>query len=179
MSGNILTGDKIKLRAIEPSDLEFMYSVENDPMLWKFGNTLIPFSRHQIEQYILSSQHDLYAEKQLRMMIDLLFSENQPKTIGMVDLYEFDPHHNRAGVGIFILPDERSKGYALEAIHLLSSYCFEILKIHLLHCSITVNNIPSIRLFEHAGFLQCGIKKEWRNIDDSWVDELMFQLIRP
>jgi len=179
MSRNVLYGDNIKLRAIEPSDLDFMYAIENDSANWRVGNTLIPYSRHQIEQYILSSQHDLYAEKQLRLMIDLLPPESEKKTIGIIDLYDFEPQHERAGVGVFVIPEEQEKGYATEALRVLIRYCFEILKLHMLHCNITANNLASIRLFEKAGFQRCGIKKEWRFIDNCWMDELMFQQIRP
>jgi diamine N-acetyltransferase len=178
MTGNVLYGENIRLRAIEPADIDFMYTIENDPAIWRVGNTLVPYSRHQIEQYILSSQHDLYSEKQLRLMIDLPLAENGKKTIGVIDLYDFDPQHQRAGVGIFVLPEEQEKGYATEALRLLIRYSFEILKLHMLHCNITADNAPSIRLFEKAGFIQCGNKKEWRYLDNCWMDELMFQLIR-
>jgi diamine N-acetyltransferase len=178
MRENLLYGVNVRLRAIEPTDLDFIYTIENDPMIWHAGNTLIPYSRHQLEQYIHSSQHDLYSEKQLRLMIDHLLPENEKKTIGVIDLFDFEPHHGRAGVGIFVLPEEQEKGYATEALQVLIRYCFEILKLHMLHCNITADNTPSIRLFEKAGFLQCGLKKEWRNLNNGWMDELMYQLIR-
>jgi diamine N-acetyltransferase len=178
MTSNILTGENIQLRALEPGDLDFMYLIENDPMTWRVGNTLIPYSRHQLEQYILSAQHDLYSEKQLRLMIDLFIPGNEKKTIGMIDLYDFEPRHERAGVGIFVLPEEREKGYALEVVQVLIRYCFETLKLHNIHCNITSDNTASIRLFEKAGFTQCGLKKEWRHVDNYWMDELIFQLIR-
>jgi len=179
MSKNALNGDNIRLRAIEPGDLDFLYTIENDPEIWRVGNTLIPYSRHQLEQYILSTQHDLFTEKQLRLMIDLLLPENKKKTIGVVDLYDFEPQNQHAGIGIFILPEEQEKGYATEALQVLIRYCFDILKLHMLYCNITAGNTSSIRLFKKAGFIQCGVKKEWRYLDDCWMDELMFQLIRP
>jgi diamine N-acetyltransferase len=179
MSNNALNGDNIRLRAIEPGDLDFLYTIENDPEIWLVGNTLIPYSRHQLEQYILSTQHDLFTEKQLRLMIDLLLPENKKKTIGVVDLYDFEPQNQHAGIGIFILPEEQEKGYATEALQVLIRYCFDILKLHMLYCNITAGNTSSIRLFKKAGFIQCGVKKEWRYQDDCWMDELMFQLIRP
>lgn len=179
MSKNALNGDNIRLRAIEPGDLDFLYTIENDPEIWRVGNTLIPYSRHQLEQYILSTQHDLFTEKQLRLMIDLLLPQNKKETIGVVDLYDFEPLNQHAGIGIFILTEEQEKGYATEALQVLIRYCFDILQIHMLYCNITAGNTSSIRLFKKAGFIQCGLKKEWRYLDNCWSDELMFQLIRP
>jgi diamine N-acetyltransferase len=175
---NALVGNNIRLRAIEPGDLDFMYSIENDPVIWRVGNTLIPYSRHQLEQYILSSQHDLYSEKQMRLMIDRILPENNKKTIGVIDLFDFEPQHRHAGVGIFIMPEEQEKGYAAESLQVLIRYCFEILNLHQLYCNITADNTSSIRLFEKAGFIRCGHKKEWRLLDNIWMDELMFQMIR-
>jgi len=179
MTKNLLFGKNIRLRALEPGDLDFLYSIENSTDTWRVGNTLIPYSRHHLEQYILSSQHDLFAEKQLRLMIDLNVQQKESQTIGVIDLYDFEPQHKHAGIGIFLLPEEQGKGYATEALEILIRYCFDVLKLHMIYCNITADNIPSIRLFEKAGFIQCALKKEWRKIDDRWMDELTYQLIRP
>jgi diamine N-acetyltransferase len=177
MPENILRGARTQMRAIEPGDLDFLYTIENDPEIWRVGNTLVPYSRYQLEQYILTTHHDLYIEKQLRLMIDLILPKGGRRTIGVIDLYDFDPVHKRAGVGIFVVPEEQRKGYAYEVLQSLIRYCFEILKLHMLHCSISTDNTPSIRLFQKAGFVQCGLKKEWRALRDGWMDEMMFQLI--
>jgi diamine N-acetyltransferase len=71
MKKKILEGESIKLRAVEPGDVEFIYQMENDAETWVAGNTVVPFSRFQIEQYALSTQHNIYSEKQLRLMIEL------------------------------------------------------------------------------------------------------------
>jgi diamine N-acetyltransferase len=174
----MLKSQDIQLRAIEPSDLDFIYILENDPEVWQVGNTLIPYSKYQIEQYVLSTQHDLFSEKQMRLMIDRVLPGPGNIPIGAVDLYDFDPYHKRAGVGIILIPEERGKGIAQEALSLLVRYCFEILDLHQLFCSITEGNIPSIRLFEQCGFIQCGTRKEWRFLNGTFMDELMFQLIK-
>jgi len=173
----MLQTNAIRLRAIEPSDLDFIYKLENDTAVWRVGNTLMPYSRYQIEQYVLNTQHDLYAERQLRLMIDRNGHDGH-YPIGAIDLFDFEPLHKRAGVGIIIIPEEREKGFAKEAIGLLKQYCFEILDLHQLYCSITEGNIPSIHLFTESGFVQCGTRREWRLIDGTFRDELLFQLIK-
>ncbi len=163
---------------MEPEDIDFIYGIENDTTTWDTGNTLIPYSRYQIEQYILSTDHDLYLERQLRLLIEL--NEGERKTrIGAIDLFDFDPVHKRAGVGIMVIPEERKKGYAQESLMLLSRYAFSTLALHQLHCSIASNNVESLELFKKAGFSECGIKREWRLENGAWVDEVMFQLIQP
>jgi diamine N-acetyltransferase len=177
MNNDILNGENIRLRAVEPGDVDFIYLMENDPDIWHVGNTVVPFSRFQIEQYAITSQHNIYADKQLRLIIELKDPSTVNKRIGAIDLYDFDPLHRRAGIGILIVQQERKKGFASESLDLLISYSFEILMLHQLYCSISPGNIHSMHLFEKHGFLKCGIKKDWRLIKGKWTDEIMFQLI--
>ncbi len=174
----MLQNQDIQLRAIEPSDLDFIYKLENDTEVWRVGNTLIPYSKFQIEQYVLNTQHDLFSERQLRLMLDKVTPGMKNVPIGALDLYDFDPYHKRAGIGIIIIPEEREKGFAREALTLLKKYCFEILDLHQLYCSITEGNTASIHLFETCGFTQCGTRKDWRFLDGGFKDELLFQLIK-
>jgi diamine N-acetyltransferase len=175
----ILTGPKLHLRAIEPRDLDWLYKWENDTALWQLGNTFAPFSRFVLEQYLLSAQNDIFANKQLRLMIDLKHQDIPAQTIGSIDLFDFDPFHRRAGIGILIITPERNKGYASEALDLLISYAFTLLNLHQLFCNISAENQSSIELFKKHGFKECGRKKDWVWNDGNWHDELIFQYIRP
>lgn len=173
----MLQGKNIRLRPVEPSDVDFIYTIENEPSVWRVSNTLVPYSRFQIEQYVLSTEHDIYAEKQLRLVIELI-NGNHATPIGAVDIFDFEPHDLRAGLGIVIIKDERQKGYSSETLEIIIDYCFEILNLHQIHCTISADNTPSINLFHKHGFVQNGIKKDWRFMDGKWMDEIMFQLIR-
>jgi diamine N-acetyltransferase len=172
----MLNGNKIRLRALEPSDIDLLYTWENDEQLWNLSNTITPVSRFALEQYVLSSQNDIFAARQLRLMIEKKESENAG-TIGSIDLFDFDPVNKRAGIGILILKAEQKKGYASEALELLVNYCFGVLKLHQVYCNISVDNTASIRLFKKFGFDESGIKKEWLMKNDKWENELFLQLI--
>ena len=173
----MLKGKNIKLRAIEPTDVDILYHWENDNKIWHLSNTVTPFSRFDLEQYVISSQQDIFTTKQLRLMIDKIEKGNQKVTIGSIDLFDFDPANKRAGIGILIGKEERRKGYAAEALELLLEYCFKILHLHQIYCNITINNTASLNLFKKHNFVIIGIKKEWLHIKDEWVDEYILQLI--
>jgi diamine N-acetyltransferase len=172
-----MIGSKVNLRALEPDDIEILYKWENNRSIWHLSNNLTPLSRFTLEQYVLSAGQDIYATHQMRMMIDLIVPENGIKTIGSIDLFEFEPAHQRAGVGILILDGFRGKGYASESLELLINYAFETLQLHQLFANISPDNSDSIRLFESKGFHLIGIKKEWNHVHNSWQDENMYQLI--
>lgn len=173
----IMTGSKVSLRALEPDDIEILYKWENNRSIWHLSNNLTPLSRFTLEQYVLSTGQDIYVTRQMRMMIDLLVPRSGIKTIGSIDLFEFEPAHQRAGVGILILEGFRGKGYASESLELLINYAFETLLLHQLFANISTDNPESIHLFESKGFQFIGIKKEWNRVRNSWQDENMYQLI--
>lgn len=170
-----LKGNKVVLRAVEPSDSNIIFEWENNEQNWQLSNTLSPFSMHTIEQYIEIADRDIYENKQLRLMIDDLSSD---KTIGSIDLFEFDPYHLRAGVGILINDiSDRRKGFASESLELLIGYCKNHLALKQLFCSIGEKNKSSIQLFESKGFTRTGVKKQWQRISvDQWGDIYFYQL---
>jgi diamine N-acetyltransferase len=172
-----MTGPNLLLRAPEPADIDIIFRWENDTRIWHLGNTLTPYSKFAIEQFVFNTDNDIFASKQLRLMIDWHSAETDNTTVGTIDLFDFDPQNKRAGIGILIDESSRRKGFALEAINLLSEYCFKTLNLHQLYCNIEQSNLESISLFRKTGFISCGIKKEWLLREGQWTDELMFQLI--
>lgn len=165
---------KISLRPLEPGDIDLLYRWENDLEIWEISNTKAPYSRHILAQYIAESAKDIYETKQLRLVIE---NENA-EAIGAIDLFDFEPFHQRAGIGILIHKNEdRSKGYATDAIFALSKYALEVLGLKQLYANITVDNTASISLFEKTGFIKSGVKKDWIKTYNGWKDELFYQKI--
>jgi diamine N-acetyltransferase len=167
----------IILRALEPEDLELLYEWENNTSYWIISSTVKPFSKFTLKRFIKNSHKSIYETGQLRLMI---VQKNDKVTIGTLDIFDFDPFHKRAGVGILIAKEEyRRKGYASMALHCLIEYCFSTLQLHQLFCNILANNCESMDLFKKVGFVEVGIKKDWVKTADGWIDEHMFQLINP
>ena len=167
----------IVLRAVEPEDLALLYLWENDRSVWHLSNTLVPFSRYQLKQYLESDPSNIYARQQSRLMIDCRETGKPARTVGSIDLFDFDPIHQRAGLGILIAStDDRRQGYAREAISQMINYCRKVLFLNQLYCSIAASNTASIQLFGKAGFEITGTKKEWLRTESGWDDELFLQL---
>lgn len=170
-----LKGNNVCLRALEQSDIDILYKWENDTSIWKVSGTLAPFSRFVLEQYLLNAHHDIYTTRQLRLIIEPV---DTPKAAGCIDLFEFDPHHKRAGIGIMVEEAFRGNGYASEALELLSHYAFTTLMLNQLFCNVGCENEKSLALFEKHGFEKVGIKKSWnRTAKNTFEDEWLLQLI--
>ena len=167
----MLKGENIQLRALEPSDLETLYQWENDTNIWKVSQTIAPFSKHVLTQYLANAHQDIFTAKQLRLII-----EKEGRSIGTIDLFDFEPTHQRAGVGIWIADEgERQKGHAKEALQLLIDYAFKQLQLKQIYCNISSANKASINLFSALDFLLVGVKKDWNKTQEGWEDELLFQ----
>jgi diamine N-acetyltransferase len=171
----MITGKNVSLRALEPHDRDIMYAWENKVENWPVSGTLAPFSRHTMDEFLKNAKDDIYTTRQLRLAIDLNSQIARP-TIGYVDLFDFDPPHRRAGVGILVGDTEaRGKGHAFETLQLLSAYAKNVLNLHQLYCHIHSDNLPSIRLFKKAGYTQCGELRDWTQVAGTWRNVGIYQ----
>ncbi|MGE5382701.1 MAG: GNAT family N-acetyltransferase [Omnitrophica WOR_2 bacterium] len=169
-----MIGKKISLRALEPNDAKTLYAWENDPEVWRISNTVAPYSRFDIDQYILNAG-DIYSSKQLRLIIVL--TEDPDVTVGAIDLFDYDPLHRRAELGILVDNTFRGKGYAQEAIELIKDYAFNTINLHQLYCYVPADKKINLHLFTKCGFIFSGTRREWRWSKDQWTDEHLLQLI--
>ena len=145
------------LRALEPQDLELLYTIENDREQWQVANTNVPYSRYDLENYILSQQHDVYADKQMRLVI----CDDDGKGVGLVDLFNFSPSNKRAELGLAILKSERGKGYANETLRLISEYAKNTLHLHQIYCIVPEDNEASLAMLHASSFTGDTKLNDW------------------
>ena len=143
----MLVTAEIKLRTLKDTDLDFLFSLENDKSLWAVSGTTEPFSLVQLANYISHAKQDIAIAEQFRFVIDW-----QGKAIGCIDLYEYNFKKQNAGVGIVILKEYRRKGFAKQSLTLLIKYAWEKLHLKQLHTGIFSDNKASLALFQSVGF---------------------------
>ena len=161
---------KIKLRAIEPEDLDLLYHIENDVELWNVGTSNVPYSRYLLHDYVANAQNDIYTDRQVRMMVE----NEEGDVVGVVDLVSFDPANRRAEVGIIIMNDYRRQGYAIAVIDAMKDYALRILHLHQLYAYVDCDNNASMRLFEKAGFCVSAKIKDWLFDGVKYHDSVLF-----
>ncbi len=172
-----IEGERIRLRAVEPEDIDLMYLWENDASVWPVSGTLVPFSRHTLQRFLDEQQFDLLQTRQQRLIIETRpAAAAPPRAVGAADLFELDMLNRRAGIGILIhAPEDRSRGYARDAVETLCRHAREVLGLHQLWCGVGADNLPSIRLFAACGFCETGRRRDWLRTPDGWRDELLLQ----
>ena len=168
-----LKDELITLRSPEPEDLELMFAMENDTLLWSIGNATLPYSRYTLRQYLEQSRQDLFTEGQARFVITLSSGES----VGMIDLATFDPLNSRAEVCIGILGEYRGHGIATHALELLCRYAMGKLHLHQLYAYIPQWHSESIKLFTKAGFTQSAVLEQWLRTEKGWENVVLMQKI--
>lgn len=168
-----IKSDNIALRIAEPNDAGTIYRWENDMDIWRVSETTVPYSRHQIESFLMNN-NDLTSERQLRLMIERLSDKTQ---LGCVDIYDYDSFNQRAGIGILIDKDYRRQGYAAQAISLLMDYCFNTLLLNQLYVYTLASSMESVLLFESLGFDRCGVRRQWYKTSEGFIDQIEYQYI--
>jgi len=153
-----LSSDRLHLRAPELTDLDYLFHVENDTREWLVSACKVPYSRFQLQQYIETNAHDLYVDKQLRLMVE---SVDGRQVVGVVDLFDFSPVDHRAEVGIVVDSECRGRGYGREALALMCEYAEHVLDLHQLYAYVFEDNAPARQLFASCGFSEVATLKDW------------------
>ena len=154
---NEMKDGTVRLRALEPEDLDMLYSIENDHKLWNVGPTNVPYSRYVLHNYIANSSGNIYADCEVRQMI----VNGEGETVGIVDITDFDAKNCRAEVGIVVACGHRRQGYALSAIRQIIDYALHVLHLHQLYAVVSSSNEAALGLFRKAGFIECSELKDW------------------
>lgn len=168
-----LSDDAIVLRAVEPEDLEVMSLLENDMSLWECGNTTVPYSMHVLREYIKQCSYNFHEDHVVRLAIAL----PEGIAVGFIDLQNYDPRHQRAEVGIVLMPECQHHGLARRALSLLAGYARSVLYLHQIYAQVQSTNHPALRLFRAAGFTHTATLSQWTRCADGWCDVEVFQLV--
>lgn len=164
----------VNLRALEIEDLPYLYQWENDAAAWADSGTHNPLSHKLLREYIENSTGDLYADGQLRLVM-----ESEGATIGAIDLFDFDARSRKAAIGMYIAPQYRGAGLGREAVRLLEEYAFGFLGLHLLYAIIAADNTACRAIYENAGYKHSADLTDWVLRQGAFVDAIIYQKVNP
>lgn len=166
--------ERVTLRAIEPEDLPHFVRWENNSDLWSFGAQIQPLSKFAISEYLEQTlTNDVFSMRQVRFVI-----EHEKTIVGCIDFFDIDPLSRKASIGLVIDNDHQRNGFALEAMHKMLCYGFDMLNLHQIYAHVPVSNTPSISLFEKSGFEKTACLKDWICRKGKFEDVYLFQHIR-
>jgi diamine N-acetyltransferase len=155
--------------------LEFLFALENDPDIWGVSDTLAPVSRHALREYLAQATTDFYVVRQLRLVVT---TEISSLPVGVVDLFDYDPLHQRAGIGITVLASQRRHGYARQALELMKQHAREVLRLHQVYATVSADNEHSLRTVPSFG-ISAGWApvRAWLRTASGWEDAVEWQCL--
>lgn len=176
VSRPVLTGERIYLRQVKVSDVNGDYcrwmndSSINRYLESRFTNHTVDSLKEFVERKSSDPDYAFYA----------IVLKDGGIHIGNIKLGPIDPHHKLADIGILIgRKDCWGKGYATEAIKLLSDYAFGVLGLHKITAGCYEPNKGSLKAFTKAGFLIEGVRKSHCLCDGAYVDDILLGMVRP
>lgn len=161
----------VRLRAIEPEDLDTLYQMENDVEIWNVGTTNVPYSRYVLHDYVANVAGDIYTDKQVRLMME----DENGVTVGMVDLVNFSPQHRRAELSIVVKKEKRRCGYAMAAVSQIRKYALDILHLHQIYVIVDKSNVASVELFRKMGFREQCELADWLFDGKNYKNSIVMQ----
>ena len=169
-----LEGKNIYLREVRITDAdENYYNWMNDNEVTKYlESRFYPQSKEKIEEYIRSINDN-------PNYVFLAIIEKKSNThIGNIKLGRINWFHRLADVGLII--GEKTawgKGYATEAIKLVTEYAFRKLNLHKLAAGCCKENIASEKAFKKNGYIVEGIRKKHSFYNGKYADVILMGII--
>lgn len=170
----LLQSETLLLRAPELSDLDFLFHIENDTRQWCVSGCKTPYSRYLLQQYIETNTHDIYTDKQARLMIE---HRESGQLVGAIDLIDFNPSARRAEAGIVIDEPFRGKGYGKESLTLLCEYAEQVLDLHQLYAYVFLDNSAARQLFVSSAFSEVAVLPDWAFLNKKYSSVCLYQRI--
>lgn len=164
----------VGLRALEPTDLDLLYEIENDPSVWDVTSSPSPWSRWALRQYLESQPADIAQTGQLRLVVE---ADGDNTGMGLVDLFAYDPLQRRAEVGIAIRRSARRTHVGLAALVALQRYAKDHLHLRLIYAKIRSADEACHGLFAAAGYRRVATLPQWHLTADGAVDVDVLTLV--
>ncbi|NPA31239.1 MAG: GNAT family N-acetyltransferase [Chloroflexi bacterium] len=167
---------RLRLRAVEPEDLEQAWEWVNDPEVHQFITTTWPLS-HQDEVEWLERQRRLPLW-QRPLSLEARTDEGW-RLIGNAALVRIEWPHRWAELAI-MLGDKAfwGQGYGTEAVQALTGIAFDILNLHRVQLEVYEYNARARRAYEKAGFRLEGRRREAIFYRGAYHDSLLMAVLR-
>ncbi len=164
-----LLGDRVKLRSVDDSDIDDLYTWWNDAEFSGEYAGFEPKSMREVEEMVKKGS------------CFIISSRPEANKIGFIDYYlPRSDYPYLFEIGYRIKPSERRKGYTTEAARLLVDYLFTTKKdIERIESITDTENVPSQRVLEKNGFKREGeLRKRFFNKNGKYRNEYMYSLLR-
>jgi RimJ/RimL family protein N-acetyltransferase len=170
----MLEGKLVRLRPMEPEDVDRYYEWINDEEVKEFLSSRYYFSRAAEAEWLKEHVSSPLSFTNLSFAMDTLDGRH----IGSIGLGDASPHHRRAELGIAIGDKEFwSRGYGTDAICTLLRFAFDEINLHRVHLKVDERNMRAIACYRKCGFVEEGHLRDDRYARGSYHDSLIMGIL--
>jgi RimJ/RimL family protein N-acetyltransferase len=164
-----LIGHKVYLRCLKLEDCqEYYVSWLNDPEVNQFLETrFYPQSIESIKDFVSKTNNSNHS------YLCAIVTVKEGRHIGNIKVGPLHPFYKRIDISYFIGDrDSWGKGYASEAVWLMTKFAFRDLEAHKVKGLVREYNLGSRKVLEKVGFKLEGILKSEEKLsqDSPWED---------
>ena len=171
-----IEGARLYLREVRLSDVDAnYYRWMNDPKVTRhLESRFYPQSTEAIQEFVRSKLNDTQ-----NVFLAIVLKDGD-RHIGNIKLGPINWIHRFADIGLLIgEKDLWGKGYASEAIKLVSEYAFNKLNLHKVTAGCYDENVASASAFEKVGFSREGLRKNHFFSNGRYVDQILLGYVNP
>ena len=169
---NILTGERVRLRAMTPEDASGIFALFSDPEAMRYWS-YPPYT--ELSQAQVRLARDIAATAQSAALPWGI--EQEGALIGTVTLHDLNLSGGRAELGYMLSRPHWGQGLAREAVGLAIDHAFGALGLRRLEADIDPRNSASQKLLERLGFVREGYLRERWKVGDEITDTALYGLL--
>ncbi|MCH7488365.1 MAG: GNAT family N-acetyltransferase [Chloroflexi bacterium] len=180
----MLEGNLVRLRALEPSDLERVYSWINDREVTRYIAARYPMSRADEERWLRGSSPNSFGGG-VQLAIEVKNGEvqnggtNEVAHIGNIDLVEVRPEDRKAGLGVMIGDkDYWSNGYGTDAVVTILRFAFHEMNLNRVWLHAFDFNERAQACYRKCGFQEEGRLREHYYTEGQYCDSVVMAVLR-
>lgn len=170
----MISGERIRLRAIEYDDLPLLVDWRNNPEIYtnfyEHEPLSIAMQQKWFEKFLQRSDEKFW----------IVETCQDSRPIGTIALVDIDWRNRRAEIGrVLIVPPEfRGGGFGMELFGLLLEYAFEHLNLNRLHLDVFAENQTAVAFYRKVGLVEEGCYRQHVFAKGTYKDVLVFSMLR-
>ncbi|MFT5779110.1 MAG: ribosomal-protein-alanine N-acetyltransferase [Crocinitomicaceae bacterium] len=176
MSPFEITSKRLKIRFVQPSDLDEIHELHSLPETDEFNTLGIPESLEETKT-LLEAWVSLNKFADLKNYKLTIVDNSSNSFIGLFGLTLWGGKHRRGEVWYKIHSDHWGKGYATEALNLILDYGFNELNLHRIQAGCAIENIGSIKVLEKVGMIREGQGRQVLPLKSGWSDNYEYSIL--
>lgn len=164
-------GEKVILRALEQSDMEYLRELVNDP---EFEYQVVGYSMP-----ISSTSQIKWFERQDGKKDDLrLAVQYEGKIVGMATLNDIDWKNRKAFHGMKLGREAQGKGIGKDVVFAIMKFAFMELQLNRLEGGMLETNDRSIAMYLKCGWKKEGIFREFSYKNGRYLDYIPVSVLK-